>query len=273
MRTFRHFIAAVLGTLIFCLAGTGLRAEVPSFAVIGDTHVGLSEEAFQTFLSMMDKKEIALLFHTGDAIQRPGNEKEWERFFQLTGSRRIVHIAPGNHDFNTFGSLRTYLRVVNKPPYYSFSIEDTQFIILCTELPGEPSRIAGKQLAWLSAELQKPFAFRMVFLHRPLFPAPIARGYGLDRHPYERDHLHDLFKTGGVSVVFAGHEHLFRRFEKDGVLYLATGGGGAPLIAFTEEQGGFFHYIVAKRIDEGYLFTSYDLKGTVRDEFSIKKMR
>lgn len=269
----RDLKTLLLAALIFCISLTGLQAETPPFAVIGDTRIGLTEDVYLDFLSATDRKGITLIFHTGDVINRPGSEKEWERFLQLTGTRRSIHIAPGNHDFNNFGSLRTYGKVISKPPYYSFSIEDTQFIILCTELPNETSRVTGKQLAWLAEELQKPFAFRMVFLHRPLFSTPLARGYDLDRHPYERDQLHELFRRSGVSAVFAGHEHLYDRSEKDGVLYIITGGGGAPLITFTEEKGGFFHYIVAKRSDEGYLLTSYDLKGTVRDEFSIKKMR
>ena len=50
-----------------------------------------------------------------------------------------------------------------------------------------------------------------------------------------------------------------------------TGGGGARLLTYREDHGGFHHYVIAKRQNGGYLFTAYDMKGNVRDEFPVKK--
>jgi acid phosphatase type 7 len=241
------------------------------FGIIGDTRIGFSESVYMKFLDRTEKAGINLLFVTGDVIDRPGNEDQWKRFWDLTGKKRTVHIAAGNHDINTPRSLKVYRQYVDKPPYYAFSAGDTQFIVLCTDLPDEISKVTGKQLEWLKGELQKPFRFRIVFLHKPVFPSAFGRGHDLDRYPAERDQLHELFKAAEVNVVVAGHEHLYHRSEKDGVVQVITGGGGAPLLAFNEENGGFFHYILAKRRNEGYVFTVYDMTGTIKDEFSIKK--
>lgn len=129
----------------------------------------------------------------------------------------------------------------------------------------------GRQLAWLETELGKGFKHKFVFLHRPLFPTIFGTGYCLDRYPVERDRLHQLFVKHGVALVMSGHQHLYNRSEKDGVLYVITGGGGAQLHPFTGDSSGFMHYIVAKKRNEGYVFSVFDFKGTVRDEFSLRR--
>lgn len=245
--------------------------EYPQFAVIGDTKIGTVESVYIKFLHNIEQDKTNLIFFVGDVIDRPGNPDEWKRFLSLTGPDRTFHIAPGNHDINNYKSLKVFKQYIGKPVYYSFYIDGTQFIILCTDLPDEISRVTGKQLEWLKAELEKPFTFRFVFLHKPLFPTTFGRGFGLDKYPAKRDLLHNMFVKAHVAAVFSGHEHLYHRGEKEGVQYVITGGGGSRLLALTEEQGGFFHYIVAKRLNEGYLFTVYDLDGHEKDHFSINR--
>ena len=189
----------------------------------------------------------------------------------MTGDNRTVHIAPGKHDFNNYNGLKVYTKIIDKPPYYSFSIDNTQIIILCTTLPNELNKIAGKQLEWLKGELEKSFTYRIVFLHSPLFPTKFGQGYGLNKHKEERDALHEIFLQHKVNIVFQGHEHLYSRTEKDSIIYIITGGGGARLLTSREEYGGYYHYILAKKREEGYVFTVYDLQTALRkDEFFLK---
>jgi hypothetical protein len=51
---------------------------------------------------------------------------------------------------------------------------------------------------------------------------------------------------------------------------LTIGGGGARLLTFNDESGGFHHYIIAKRENGGYIFSVYNTKDYLRDKFSIK---
>ena len=37
------------------------------------------------------------------------------------------------------------------------------------------------------------------------------------------------FEEYGVNVVFQGHDHNYERLEKNGIIYITSGGGGAPL--------------------------------------------
>jgi predicted phosphodiesterase len=255
--------------LFLWFSGTVYSTEAGSFAIIGDTRIGLTEEHYADFIRIVQAQGIGLIVHTGDVIHQPGNESQWRRFLEITGKNTIL-VAPGNHDLKDTKSLQVYEKLIQRPPYFSFSFGDTQMIILCSELPGEPGRIAGKQLQWLSDELKKPFQYRLVFIHRPLFPVTYHKSYSLDRYTKDRDALHGLFIKHKVNIVIAGHEHVYNRMTKDGILYVITGGGGAPLHAFTQEQGGFFHYIIAKKGKEGYVLKVYDFDRKLHDEFQIK---
>ena len=246
-------------------------ADDSSFAIIGDTRIGKAESVYMAFIDRMEKEGVHTVVHVGDAIDTPGNAEELERLFKITGNKITLYLAPGNHDVNNRRSLAAYIKATGREPYYSVAQNDTLFLLLNTELPGQEGRITGQQLSWLEKELSRDFNYKFVFLHRPLFPTTFGTGYCLDRYPAERDRLHQLFVKHGVALVGAGHQHLYDRSRKDGVLYVITGGGGAPLHTFTEDYGGFMHYIVAKKRNGGYLLSVFDFKGTVRDEFSLTR--
>ena len=258
---------SVLIALALLLLPLFVRAEYAPFAIISDTHIGFQESVYAAFIRAVEQQKIEVIIHTGDVINRPGDAMQWARFLQITGPGKTVHVAPGNHDINDKESLAVFLTYFVKP-YYSFSDGDTLFILLNTELPGQRSRIVGEQLAWLEAELQRPFRYKFVFLHEPLFPAVYL--HGLDRHKAARDRLHRLFVQTGVSLVVAGHDHLYDRKVRDGITYVIAGGGGGQLAYFVT-NGDFYHYIVATRRDDGYSFTLKDIKGNTRDQFSIDR--
>jgi hypothetical protein len=70
----------------------------------------------------------------------------------------------------------------------------------------------------------------LVLIHRPLFPPKdsLKMGRAMDKYPLERDDLHQLFLKAKVKGIFAGDDHRYDRSEKDGILYLIYGDGGAP---------------------------------------------
>ncbi len=270
----RHVIHAVFLFILLAAFSVPCRAsDDGSFAVIGDTRVGRTDDTYTAFIRQVEKDGIKTVINVGDAIDSPGREEQWAKFLSITGTEVTLYVAPGNHDVNNRHSLAIYTKMLGKEPYYSVPRGDTLLIFLNTELPGQEVKITGQQFEWLEKELARDFSYKFVFLHRPVFPSPIGTGYGLDRNPADRNRLHQLFVKDGVALVMAGHEHLYNRSERDGIEYVITGGGGAPLYAFTQEQGGFLHYIVAKKGNEGYFFRVVDFKGNLQDEFSVKKMR
>jgi 3',5'-cyclic AMP phosphodiesterase CpdA len=259
----------VLIASFLCLFPTLCRAGQQPFAIIGDTRVGSNGSVYEAFIQTVEKEGINVIVHTGDVIDSPGKPDLWSRFLEITGYGKTLYLAPGNHDIKDRRSLDVYLGFF-RDPYSSFSEGDTLFILLNTELPGQRGRITGQQYEWLQTELRRSFRYKFVFLHQPVFPTMLGMPHPLDQGKRNRRELHELFVKEGVSVVVAGHEHLYRRHEKDGIEYIISGGGGAPIL-FPGRRGGFFHYIIAKRTDEGYSFAAKDIGGSVRDEFTVTR--
>lgn len=260
------FLTFVLAILLPVVAG----AQHPTFAIVSDSHVGYPNSAYEDFMEAIDNENVKMIIHTGDAIDSPGNVGQWKRFLEITGPGKVLHLAPGNHDIQGEASLKVFLGFFPKP-YYSFSEGDTLFVLLCTELPGEESSVAGGQFDWAAKELARPFSHKFVFLHEPLFP--VVRGHGLDRHPEARDRLHKLFVKTRVSLVVAGHDHIYDRGTKDGILYVIAGRTGGWPFPEALSNGGSLCYAIATGAKDGYAFVVKDTDGEVKDTFFVGRHR
>ncbi len=261
----RKILWSLLGLLLL-LTPLPAWAQYAAFAIVTDTHVGAPGCVYPDVIRSIEEESIHMVVHTGDAINTPGALSQWKQFFDITGSGKRLYLAPGNHDISGPKSLEVYLGFFDAP-YFSTSDGDTLLLFLNTELPGEESRIAGEQFAWLRSELEKPFRYKFVFLHEPLFP--VVRLHGLDRHEQERDELHQLFARSGVALVVAGHDHLYNRRVKDGVLYVIGGrAGGAAVLP---GKNGDPCYMTAKRTGDFYSFEVKEMDGRTRDQFAVKK--
>ena len=61
-----------------------------------------------------------------------------------------------------------------------------------------------------------------------------------------RDRLHELFVENGVSLVAAGHDHVYDRKEKDGVTYVIDGRTGGQSVPGGSGNGHSLCYTVAR---------------------------
>ena len=240
------------------------EAAGASFAVFGDNRGGKdgSQPAvFPRVVAAMAARNPEFVLATGDYIYGASSERglrdQWNRFFAamapLQKQRRVYFVpAPGNHDVPGTLGRRLFMEYFRRT-YFSFDWGGSHFIVLDTEMPGQESRIAGDQRIWLKRDLAAAGEAWHIFvaLHRPFYPVASHRGDSLDLYPTERDGLHQLFARHRVTAVFAGHEHLYNRQQRDGVEYIITGGGGAPLYA-KPDQGGFHHFLSVKADRLGY---------------------
>jgi 3',5'-cyclic AMP phosphodiesterase CpdA len=266
MRTGFYFGARTLSVVLLAiLVPLMARAEHPTFAVVSDSHVGAANTVYPAFIRAVEEAGIGIVIHTGDAINTPGSRKQWASFLEATGPALKLHLTPGNHDVRGKTSFAAYLKHFPKP-YYSFFDDDTLFVLVNTELPGEEAMVTGEQFAWLETELERPFRYKFVFLHEPLFP--VVPLHGLDRHLSERDRLHRLFVRSGVCLVVAGHDHVYSRITKDGITYVIAGPTGGTLPAALT-NGDPFRYMVVTGKSDGYSFLVKDMAGNRRDEFFL----
>ncbi|TAN45999.1 MAG: hypothetical protein EPN22_00595 [Nitrospirae bacterium] len=230
-----------------------------SFAVWGDFRTARRDSPYhQAFESITeDLKIIAphFIISTGDAyygyggpMQRFKNEIDYFVSKAQKLPSPFFNII-GNHEIGGTAEREKFVKERFGNFYGSFDFGNSHFVMLNTEEPGREGTISGEQLSWLEKDLEanKTAANIFIFLHRPLFSAvdPLLMSGKSFKDKANRDNLHSLFKKYKVKTVFAGHEHLFNDTSKEGVRYLITGGGGAPLYE-APSKGGFFHYMIVK---------------------------
>jgi 3',5'-cyclic AMP phosphodiesterase CpdA len=234
------------------------------FTVFGDNRGdkdGLQPEVFKRLVRQMAALNPEFVIGTGDYVYGADSQEtlryQWSEFFRamapLQEGRTTYFVpAPGNHEIAGGGGNALFLQYF-KRLYFSFDRGGSHFIVLNTEVPGQESRIADAQRVWLKKDLAAAANASHIFvaMHRPLFPVSIHKGDSLDMYPAERDGLHRIFVQHRVTCVFLGHEHLYNRQTRDGVVYIITGGGGAALYA-EPGNGGFYHFLSVKANRLGY---------------------
>jgi hypothetical protein len=241
------------------------------FAILGDSRDG--EKVFTQLIQKILKREPRFIIHLGDMISRP-NEKEWKGFFEISKAIDIPFFpVVGNHEVvGTPRGEEIYRKQFILPEgktYYAFQTGGALFVILDSEKGKR--KILGDQWSWLKDILSSfDTPLKMVFIHRPLFlpEDSLKLGKAMDKHPLARDDLHQLFVKTKVKAVFQGDDHRYDRMAKDQILYIITGGGGAPIYAL-KDTGGYFHYVwvsIKKGRVEGEVV---DLDGQIQDRFGI----
>lgn len=270
MRKLRTITITIL-ILLLCAALTVAQPEDASarhqpftFAVFGDCQPYGRE--FSPVLSQiateLGQSDVPFVIGCGDYIDGSSNQttvrRQWDNFFRgiapLQAQRRIpVALAPGNHDIRGIRRNAEIFCEYFKKLYTSFDYQGCHFVILDSETIGADARVTGTQLQWLKQDLAdaKDARFTFVAMHRPLYPVDGNIGYSLDKHPKERNALHQLFIDSGVDAVFHGHEHLYNHQERDGIHYFITGGAGAELYA-EPQNGGFHHYLQVSVAEEAF---------------------
>ncbi|HEX8029658.1 MAG TPA: metallophosphoesterase, partial [Vicinamibacterales bacterium] len=255
------------------------------FAVIGDSGRGSKEQheiaaKMDAYRQQFDYRFVLML---GDNIyEGPATEDDYRLKFEepykaLLAAGVKFYAALGNHDdtnqvyykpFNMDG--RRYYTFV--PPVDPLTRWDTRvrfFALDSTYIDGEQSRWLEKETADSRAE------WKIAYLHHPLYTSGrytlAARGI--------RFALESSFVTGGINVVFSGHEHIYERAEmQKGILYFISGGAGSlregdaaqsPLIARGYDRD--YHFMLVEISDNGFHFQAINRLGVTVDAGSLTR--
>lgn len=174
-----------------------------------------------------------------------------------------IYPALGNHEFadceperclanwwQTFPELRGHR-------WYSVRLGSEVYVIA---LDSDTSLLArSQQSRWLEtqlASLPASVKFVLITMHHPPV-ADVQTKMFADHNPRENEiALANLLeanrkKSRAKFVVIAGHIHNYERFEKHGIIYLVTGGGGAmpypvertPDDAYQDASFPNYHYL------------------------------
>ena len=245
-----------------------------NFVVLGDNRSG--DDIYRKLVAMIMERTPDFVVNTGDMITTPGNKRDWANFWGLSKPITVPYfLTVGNHDAYSKipHSDKTYKEQVDLPGnelYYSFTAGNSLFIVLDSFIDDQEKRIMGEQLQWLETVLANSTRkHKFVFLHHPLY-TDLGKGHhahdSLDKYPESRDMLGALFAEFKVDAVFSGHEHYYERRTVDGIFYIITGGGGAPIYD-KEEYGGFNHFVLVTVDGDKMSAEVVDINGKVRDKF------
>lgn len=128
-------------------------------------------------------------------------------------------------------------------PTYAFGFGNGFFIAFDSDIPDD-----SVQFNWVQSQLEgldrKRYTNVVLFFHHPPFSSGPHGGATLERQAASmRSRWMPLFRKHHVKLLLAGHEHLFEhwveRYTDASGTYridqIVSGGGGAPLYAYTGE--------------------------------------
>ena len=274
------------------------ESKTTKFLYLGDVQFQESMEEYREWGEMVKEvyqahPDLDFAVIGGDLVNSPGELAQWEAFLDacdVFAKLPLVTVA-GNHE--GVHSNYTYQKLFALPDdapgglsgeeFYAFDFGDIRFLMLDSSFLTEERKASmgdGKWQAeeerverWIrreSVDCQKPWLAAVI--HHPV--------YGMHDEdtvsPQIRRLWAPLLETGGVRIVFSGHQHLYQRTGPiHGVVYLMGNSGqrksrffhGNNLPEYTQQiyDRGANYQIVeagARRLK----MTSYNKKGLVIDE-------
>jgi len=263
-------------------------AESVTFAVDGDSRK--HENKHYEIASAIAKRSGAgldLCLHTGDLTSNGRVFAGWAREFFRPAAELLANIplypVLGNHELNSEHYFNFFALAGNER-WYSFDRGGVHFIFLDSYSPLEPDSL---QYKWLKTDLANcDSAWKVLSLHTPFFSSGPHGILEPDGKPAEKEmadlqeHILPLMEEHGVTMVFAGHDHIYERSKKGDTYFIISGGGGAPLYKVSKnlEQNPYseillaeHHYAIVEATVGTYDLTVYNAAGDAIDELHLSK--
>ncbi len=248
-------------------------AEKFNFAVFGDTRA--HPEVHAAIARRIADAQPGLVVHTGDLVDDGNIAWEWDAFLKLEAP--LMRTAPlyptlGNHE----SASPLYFQIFHLPgneQWYAFDYGDARFIVLRVNTYLATFTAAGsEQHTWLESQLASARG-KWIFV---TFHIPLHSSFAEDpSEVMRRNDLAPLFEKYGVTAVFSGHIHSYERVLANGVTYIVTGGGGAPLYSLEVREPGqqaaalVYHYLLFEVDGDTLTGRAIDANGKEFDSFTL----
>jgi predicted phosphodiesterase len=263
-----------------------------SFTVIGDTQ--RNPIVTGQIAKLMWERRPNFVMHCGDVVDAGPDNKQWtgDLFTPCLELFGRVAVLPciGNHEKN-HAHYYQYFSLPKPEYYYSFRYGNAEFFSIDTNKKVGPGT---EQFQWLDRALAKSDAtWKICFHHHPPYSSdnndfgdsfktfPTGEG---DRNARS---LVELYEKHKVDVVFNGHVHIYERTwpiragkvdQKNGVLYITSGGGGGKLEDFSPTPAFFkaehrsdYHFCYVTVHRETLRLKAIDRENRLFDQIEIKK--
>jgi hypothetical protein len=183
------------------------------------------------------EKPDALLL-SGDVPLSGGVANDYVVYREETAAWRTAGLkvfpAMGNHELKGTGGVENWWNAfpeLRGRRWYSVRMGEAYFITVDSNLDLTAGSVQSAWVAKQLAGVPKSTKYVFVSLHHP----PVADGILNDPSHNVRPNENALAQqleaaakqTSAKIIVIAGHIHNYERFERGGVVYLVSGGGGA----------------------------------------------
>lgn len=229
------------------------RPDSVKFAVIGDT--GTGDQAQYDIARQMERSRATfpfdLVLMVGDNLYEGNSLTDLQRTFErpygpLLQAGVKFQASLGNHDPPDSRSYKPFN--MNGERYYTYARKNVRFFVIDTNL------LDDVQLRWLDESLARAAEpWKICYFHHAIYSSAGRHGSAVDL----RVRLEPLFVKHGVSVVFAGHDHVYERTKpQQGIHYFVVGSSG-KLRRGDLEQTGF----TAAGFDRDLVFMLTEITG------------
>ncbi len=272
--------------------------ETTKFLYLGDVQFQDSVDEYEEWGAMVEEAyrahpDLDFAVIGGDLVNSPGELAQWEAFLNacdVFAGLPVMTVA-GNHE--GVQSNYTYQKIFALPDdaprrlsgeeFYAFDFGNTRFLMLDSSFLTEERKTSMGLKRWKAEEqrvedwirqeaqtCEKPWLAAVI--HHPVY----GMHDGDTVSPQIRKLWEPLLQTGGVKVVFSGHQHLYQRTKSiRGVTYLMGNSGrrescffdGNNLPEYTRQiydRGP--NYQIVEASSKRLKLTSYNQNGLVIDE-------
>jgi hypothetical protein len=250
------------------------------FGVIGDFGNGSRQqyELGERMAKLHAQFPFELMLTVGDNIYGSERPQDFVNKFEapykaLLDAKVKFYASIGNHDSRQ-QSLYAPFNMGGRT-YYTFKAprEDVRFFAL------ETGYLEPAQIQWLEKELASSNeAWKITYFHHPLYSSGARHGSDLTK----RQVLEPLFIKYGVSVVLAGHDHIYERVKpQHGIVHFVVGSSGQlrrgnvnPRTGFTAVANASDRvFLVAEISGDEMHFNAVSRTGQIVDSGTIQRRR
>ena len=260
------------------------------FAVYGDNRT--DHAAHGALVRAMAMTPADFFLQTGDLVAVGGDPAQWKTFFELEAPlmrERCIFATIGNHElYESSGSeFAQYFGPEGAPAVIPDAGPPEQAYFASTFRWG-PARFflinamvdyeRGPDRAWLEKALadadgEQDLTWRIVALHH----GPWSSGPHGENARLHRAGVVELLRRHKVDLVLSGHDHLYERGIVDGMPYVVSGGGGAPLYKvkvsrpYSRKSESVHHFVDAVLTRASLAITVTRADGTVVERCGLPK--
>lgn len=264
---------------IFFSSFSFAQSESDSIVIYGDSRYG--HEVHKEIVDEIVAIKPGAVFHTGDYVTDGSNLKEWAIFDEIisrlfVGHRIEFYPVRGNHDGDA-ESFADHFKLSDGKTWYSVEKYGIHFVVLDSN---SNMSVGSAQYEWLAMDLGsvgENCRYTAVLLHHPIFNSR-AGGHKEDERRLGPT-LIPLFERYNVDIVFSGHIHAYERLFSDGIYFINTGGGGAPLYSPVKKSAKSQKYITKHNFlrltpdDDRLILEAFDIDLNLIDRFVIEWKR